>query len=141
ADNEDETKKFVRYRTRAELLTRVSFRSPSAVVALSKKCGCEPNAVPGLIELARRLGTRVRGLSFHVGSQATDPAKYVEAIRACTNLIAEGLLAGLPALEVLDIGGGFPVTYGEDVMPIETFCAPIREALAKLPKHVRVIAE
>src|SRR5690606_37469349 len=71
----------------------------------------------------------------------TDPAKYVEAIRACTNLIAEGLLAGLPALEVRDIGGGFPVTYGGDVMPIETVCAPIREALAKLPKHARVIAE
>jgi len=141
ADNEDEIKKFVRYRKRAELLLRVSFRSPSAVVDLSKKFGCEPNAVLGLIELARRLGIRVRGLSFHVGSQATDPATYVEAIRACTNLIAEGLLAGLPALEVLDIGGGFPVTYGEDVMPIETFCAPIREALAKLPKHVRVIAE
>jgi ornithine decarboxylase len=33
------------------------------------------------------------------------------------------------------------VPYGEDVMPIETFCAPIRDALAKLPKHVRVIAE
>jgi ornithine decarboxylase len=141
ADNADEIKKFVRYRKRAELLLRVSFRSPSAVVDLSKKFGCEPGAVLGLIELARRLGIRVRGLSFHVGSQATDPAKYVEAIRACTNLIGEALLAGLPALEILDIGGGFPVPYGEDVMPIDTFCAPIREALAKLPKHVRVIAE
>jgi ornithine decarboxylase len=141
ADNPDEIKKFVRYRKRAELLIRVSFRSPSAVVDLSKKFGCEPGAVLGMIEMARRLGIRVRGLSFHVGSQATDPAKYVEAIRACTNLIAEALLAGLPALDVLDIGGGFPVAYGEDVMPIEQFCAPIREMLAKLPKHVRVIAE
>lgn len=141
ADNPDEIKKFVRYRKRAELLIRVSFRSPSAVVDLSKKFGCEPKAVLPMIELARQLGIRVRGLSFHVGSQATDPAKYVEAIHACTDLIAEALLAGLPPLEVLDIGGGFPVPYGEDVMPIDTFCAPIRAALAKLPAHVRVIAE
>jgi len=141
ADNADEIKKFVRYRKRAELLLRVSFRSPSAVVDLSKKFGCEPGAVLGLIEMARRLGIRVRGLSFHVGSQTSDPAKYVEAIRACTNLIAEALLAGLPALDVLDIGGGFPVTYGDAVAPIDEFCAPIRAALAKLPKHVRVIAE
>lgn len=141
ADNPDEIKKFVRYRKRAELLIRVSFRSPSAVVDLSKKFGCEPGAVLGLIEMARRLGIRVRGLSFHVGSQATNPSKYVEAIRACTNLIGEALLAGLPALDVLDIGGGFPVAYSDDVMPIDEFCAPIRDALAKLPSHVRVIAE
>jgi ornithine decarboxylase len=141
ADNPDEIRKFVRYRKRAELLLRVCFRSPTAVCDLSKKFGCEPGAVLGLIETARRLGVRVRGLSFHVGSQATDPSKYIEAIHACTNLVAEALLAGLPSLDVLDIGGGFPVQYTDAVMPIGEFCAPIRAALAKLPKHVRVIAE
>jgi ornithine decarboxylase len=140
-DNPDEIRKFVRYRKRAELLLRVCFRSPTAVCDLSKKFGCEPGAVLGLIETARRLGVRVRGLSFHVGSQAADPSKYIEAVQHCTNLIAEALLAGLPSLDVLDIGGGFPVSYTEAVMPIDEFCAPIRTALAKLPKHVRVIAE
>lgn len=141
ADNPDEIRKFAKHRKRAELLLRVSFRSPNAVVDLSRKFGCEPGAVLGLIEQARRLGIRVRGLSFHVGSQATEPTKYVEAIRACTNLIGEALLAGLPSLDVLDIGGGFPVAYQEGVKPIDEFCAPIREALARLPSHVRVIAE
>jgi ornithine decarboxylase len=140
-DNPDEIRKFARYRKRAELLVRVSFRSPDAVVDLSRKFGCEPGAVLGLIEQARRMGIRVRGLSFHVGSQATEPTKYVEAIRACTNLIAEALLAGLPSLDILDIGGGFPVAYNEAVTPIDQFCAPIREALTKLPAHIRVIAE
>ena len=141
ADNPEEIRKFVRYRKRAELLLRVSFRSPDAVVDLSRKFGCEPGAVLGMIEQARRLGVRVRGLSFHVGSQATEPTKYIEAIRACTNLIAEALLAGLPSLDILDIGGGFPVSYNEAVTPIDQFCRPIREELAKLPSHVRVIAE
>lgn len=141
ADNPDEIKKFARYRKRAELLLRVSFRSPDAVVDLSRKFGCEQGAVLGLIEQARRLGIRVRGLSFHVGSQATEPTKYVEAIRACTNLIGEALLAGLPSLDILDIGGGFPVSYSDAVTPIAEFCQPIREALTQLPAHVRVIAE
>lgn len=141
ADNPEELKKFVRYRKRAEVLLRVSFRSPTAVCDLSRKFGCEPGAVLGLIEQARRLGVRIRGLSFHVGSQATDPAKYVEAIHACTNLMAEAVLAGLPSLDVLDIGGGFPVAYNESVPSIDEFCRPIRAALAKLPPHVRVIAE
>lgn len=141
ADNPDEIRKFARYRKRAELLLRVCFRSPTAVCDLSKKFGCDPGAVLGLIEMARRLGVRVRGLSFHVGSQATDPSKYIEAIQACTNIVAEALLAGLPSLDVLDIGGGFPVAYSDAVMPIDEFCAPIRSALVKLPKHVRVIAE
>ena len=141
ADNPDEVKKFARYRKRAELLIRVSFRSPNAVCDLSKKFGCEPGAVLGLIQQARALGVRVRGLSFHVGSQATEPSKYVEAIEACINLYGEALLAGLPSLDVLDIGGGFPVAYNQPVMPIDEFCAPIRAALTKMPKHVRIIAE
>lgn len=140
-DNPDEVRKFARYRKKAELLVRVSFRSPDAVVDLSKKFGCEPGAVMGLLELARSLGIRVKGLSFHVGSQAKDPSKHVEAVNACNNLIAEALLAGLPALEILDIGGGFPVQYNSSVPSIEEFCAPIRAALAKLPAHVRLFAE
>jgi ornithine decarboxylase len=140
-DNPDEVKKFVRYRKRAELLIRVSFRSPDAVCDLSKKFGCAPDAVLELIQLARRIGVRVRGLSFHVGSQAVDSTKYVEAIEACKNIFAEALLAGMPGLDVLDIGGGYPVPYHADVPAIDAFCAPIRVALAKMPAHVRVIAE
>ena len=141
ADNPDEIRKFARYRKRAELLIRVSFRSPTAIVDLSRKFGCAPTAVLGLIELARSLGIRVRGLSFHVGSQAADPGKHVEAIRACTDLLAQALLAGLPGLDILDIGGGFPVAYHEAVASIDEFCAPIRAELARVPAHVRVIAE
>jgi ornithine decarboxylase len=121
ADNPDEIRKFVRYRRKAELLIRVSFRSPTAVCDLSKKFGCEPGAVRELLELARGLGIRVRGLSFHVGSQVSDASMYVQAIEACRNLMSEALLAGLPALDVLDIGGGFPVDYSGSPFDIDAF--------------------
>jgi ornithine decarboxylase len=141
ADNPDEIRKFEPHRRRAELLLRVSFRNPAAVVDLSRKFGCEPAAVPPLLRLARELGVRVRGLSFHVGSQVADPSKYVEAIEACRELIQDSGQAGGTALDVLDIGGGFPVAYGGRVAAIGTFCRPIRRELARLPPYVQVIAE
>ena len=141
ADNPEEIRKFRRYRRRAELLLRVSFRDPTAVVDLSRKFGCEPAAVPHLLELARELGVRVRGLSFHVGSQVAEPAKYVEAIGACGELIAQARSQHLGEIDLLDIGGGFPIGYRREPVPIGRFCRPIRAALRKLPRDVRVIAE
>jgi ornithine decarboxylase len=140
-DNPDELRKFEKYADQVELLLRVSFRSPAAKVDLSKKFGCTPDAARELLVMARDLGIRIKGLSFHVGSQAADPRKHVEAVNACGAIIAWNKEAGLPPLTVLDIGGGFPVEYNEDVPPINEFCRPIREALAQIPADVRLIAE
>jgi ornithine decarboxylase len=137
-DNADELGKFLRHRSRAELLIRVAFRSPTAVVDLSRKFGCDPGEVPTLLALAARLGLKVAGLSFHVGSQVSCAAKYVEAIETCAQLMAD---APGGALSLLDIGGGFPVGYTTAMPGIEEIAAPIRAALAKLPRQVRVIAE
>src|SRR5579864_9153588 len=82
ADNPDEVRKFARHRDDAQLLLRVSFRSPGAVVDLSRKFGCDPEAVLELARIAAGLGIGVRGLSFHVGSQTADATKQVEALGA-----------------------------------------------------------
>jgi ornithine decarboxylase len=141
ADNPDEVQKFAPYVGQAELLLRVSFRSPGAVCDLSRKFGCDPEDLLALARLARKLGVTVRGLSFHVGSQAADPGKHVEAIEACAALIAAARREKLGAFDTLDIGGGFPIDYGQRATPIQQFCAPIRAALAGLPRRIRVIAE
>ena len=141
ADNPDEVRKFARHGTDADLLLRVSFRSPGAVCDLSRKFGCDPEDLLSLARLAADLGIEVRGLSFHVGSQAMDSAKHVEALQACSKLIAAARREKLGAFDTLDIGGGFPIDYAQPVQDIGRFCAPLRAALAKLPKRVRVIAE
>jgi ornithine decarboxylase len=141
ADNPDELRKFRQHRTRAEVLLRLSFRDPTAVVDLSRKFGCEPAAVAPMLELARDLGVTIRGLSFHVGSQVAEPKKYVEAIGVCAELIEQARASGLAGLDLLDIGGGFPIAYGGAMQPIREFCRPIRQALKQLPRGVRVIAE
>ena len=83
ADTPDEVRKFARHRDEAQLLLRVSFRSPGAVVDLSRKFGCDPEGVLELARVAAGLGIGVRGLSFHVGSQTPDATKQVEALGAC----------------------------------------------------------
>jgi len=141
ADNPDEVRKFEHLTDRAELLLRVSFRSPGAVVDLSRKFGCDPENLLALARLAADLGVRVRGLSFHAGSQARDPTRHVEALAACAKLMTAARREQLGVFDTLDIGGGFPIDYGEPVQDISRFCAPLRAAIARLPRRVRVIAE
>jgi ornithine decarboxylase len=141
ADNTDEIAKFARHRDAAQLLLRVSFRSPGAMCDLSRKFGCDPEAVLELARLAAGLGVGVCGLSFHAGSQAPDATKHVEAVEACTRLMAAARREKLGSFDTLDIGGGFPIDYMQPVQDIGRWCAPLRAALAALPKRVRVIAE
>ena len=139
-DNAEEIAKFDASRKRVRLLLRISFRNPDTVIDLSRKFGCDAEAAVGLVEFAAKRGIRIVGFSFHAGSQLLKPDKYVEAIDTCGRLIVEAREQGFP-LEVLDIGGGFPIDYREPVPAIEGYCAPIREALGRLPPGLRLIAE
>ena len=139
-DNPDELRKFVKFRSRASLLIRVSFRSADAVCDLSRKFGCDPESVASLLTLASELRIKVEGLSFHVGSQTAGPEMIVQAIDVCRDLMQSAPEHG-QTLGTLDIGGGFPVDYLRRSLPIEEFCAPIRDSLGRLAAPVRVIAE
>ncbi|HEY8265218.1 MAG TPA: type III PLP-dependent enzyme [Steroidobacteraceae bacterium] len=139
-DNAEEIAKFDACRARVRLLLRISFRNPDTIIDLSRKFGCDADAAVGLVEYAAKRSIRIMGFSFHAGSQLVKPDKYVEAIDTCGRLIAEARARGF-ALDVLDIGGGFPIDYLEPVPAIDGYCAPIRAALARLPESIRVIAE
>ena len=139
-DNPVELQKFVDYKDQARLLLRVSFPNPETKVDLSKKFGCTPDMVLPLLRQAKELGIQVVGLSFHVGSQVPNAKRHVEAIEACNELLRQTAEQGL-GLQILDIGGGFPVDYAGGELDIHAFCAPIRAALANTPAGIRLIAE
>lgn len=140
-DNQHEIDKLAAFRDRAEVMLRVCFRSPDARCDLSRKFGCAPEDVPTLLARAASLDVRVVGLCFHVGSQSATPDAHVRAIEACNEMIRLQAGSGEHALSILDIGGGFPVSYDGSTPSIDAFCAPIRAALAKLPAHINVFAE
>ncbi len=140
-DNPEELLKFLPYKHRVGLLLRLRFRNPSAIVDLSKKFGCAPDEAPALLEMAAALGIHIKGLSFHVGSQCGDPMEHVRAVERCNTLIRQHHNTGTAPMSILDIGGGFPVSYQEGQVDIDGFCAPICRGLAELPEHVTVFAE
>jgi len=69
----------------------------------------------------------LRGIHVHIGSQMADPGSILCALDVALDIISQ-----IPRLEVLDIGGGFPVPYREtELYPsIESFAAPILAKLA-----------
>mgnify|MGYP001819866956 CR=1 FL=1 len=141
-DNIEELRKLLPYRQRVGVLLRVSFRSESAKVDLSRKFGCAPEQVLDILQQASDIGVHIRGLSFHVGSQSLAPDAHVNAITHCIELIDKAEQQSGRPMNVLDIGGGFPVDYAGTGIDVDAYFKPIRETLASsLPDHLEVIAE
>ncbi len=121
------------------LVVRLALPKGQAVYDLSGKFGAPAGEAAALLRAARMAAPRV-GVSFHVGSQMLDPAAYGRALALAGGVIAE---AGV-AVDVLDVGGGFPVSYpGVTPPPLGAFMAAIARGVAALglPAHARVWCE
>ena len=139
-DNPYELPKFLPYKDQVELLMRLSFRNKEAQCDLSLKFGVMPADAMELLRKAHGMGLKVKGLSFHAGSQLMNNFKYVEALSSCRQLFNLAALEGIP-FDTIDIGGGFPASYTEPVMPINYYCHPVAKELERLFSGVRQIAE
>jgi ornithine decarboxylase len=124
----------------ARVYVRLDASDPTSRVPLAGKFGVDAAVAIELLLEARALGLVPYGLTFHVGSQALDPAAYVRAIELSAAVMRAALSRGL-RLELLDIGGGLPARYTEAIPPIEAFGAAIASAVAQLPYRVEVAAE
>jgi ornithine decarboxylase len=139
-DNESELEKIVPFRDKAKLLVRMSIQNPGCLVNLSQKFGVVPMQTFSLIAKAHAMGLAVKGISFHVGSQNENQLKYTEALEYCRDVCRKAALAGI-VLEIIDIGGGFPINYLTNMAPIQQFCQPINEYLERYFSNYRIIAE
>lgn len=105
---------------------------------LSGKFGAGIGEAAGLLRRARPHAARL-GVCFHVGSQCLDPAAY----RAALALASEAAARARIAVEVIDVGGGFPVSYkGTAPPPLDDYIRAIREeAAARFSAGVELWAE
>jgi diaminopimelate decarboxylase len=73
----------------------------------------------------------IRGAHVHIGSQLAGPEATLQALEVALEFIAQANGLG-GAVDTLDIGGGFPISYRDDqTMPeIEAFAAPIVDRLS-----------
>jgi ornithine decarboxylase len=95
------------------LIVRLALPKGGAVLDLSGKFGAEQDDAIALLRAARAHVVRL-GVAFHVGSQCLDPLAWRHALALAGAVIAE---AGV-AIDIVDIGGGFPVAY-PDLEPPE----------------------
>jgi ornithine decarboxylase len=118
---------------------RLAMPKGSAAHDLSRKFGAEPEAATQLLRDASQVAAKV-GLCFHVGSQCMDPKSYSDALERAGEVIkASGV-----QLDVLDIGGGFPVAYPDMVPPpMAEYFAAISAGVKKLklPKSCQIWGE
>ncbi|HQT40107.1 MAG TPA: type III PLP-dependent enzyme [Acidocella sp.] len=120
------------------LFVRLALPHSGAVIDLSTKFGADVDLAVELLRHARDHAGKL-GLAFHVGSQCMDPLAWREAIELAGIVIAR---AGV-AVDVIDVGGGFPVAYPDiDPPPLGAFLAEIDAAFDRLDlPHTRLWAE
>lgn len=134
-DNADELYKIQAIFPDAELVLRIMTDDSASLCRLSAKFGASPDNTEKLLSLAKALALNVVGVSFHVGSSASDPGSFVKAVRDARNVFDQATAEGFE-LKLLDVGGGF-----EDAT-FELFASVLKAALEDyIPPHVRIIGE
>ncbi|MGE0592408.1 MAG: type III PLP-dependent enzyme [Vicinamibacterales bacterium] len=114
----------------ASVLVRLATSGRGAEWPLSRKFGCDPVTALDLLRRARALGLHPDGLTFHVGSQQTDPSQWDAPIAACATIFSTLHREGIH-LPCLNVGGGFPAPYGTPVPAIEAVGEAILESVRR----------
>ena len=110
-------------------------------VEMGSKFGAEPSEALELINKAFDRKLNVEGLSFHVGSQCTNFDNYVSALNIISEIFNEARKKGYN-LDMLDIGGGFPVPYDSNTPKFEKLTEIINSECKRLfPEDIKIIAE
>jgi ornithine decarboxylase len=129
-DSEEELRKLARVAPGARVYCRLMVANAGADWPLSKKFGTSVAEARRLMPLAAALGLEPWGLSFHVGSQQTDPLAYAAAIGDAAMLFTDLTQSGLD-LRFLNLGGGFPTRYRGNVPPVGDFADAIMAAMTR----------
>jgi len=140
-DNHEEVMKVARHAPHAGLVLRLRVPNTGSMVELSSKFGALPGEAVDLIAFAHNNGLVVEGLSFHVGSQCTNPENYSQALHLAAGIFEEARTRGFD-LKLLDIGGGFPAPYDETVPSFTKLARMITTEVDRLfPKPLEILAE
>jgi ornithine decarboxylase len=142
ADSKEEVEKLARYAPGSKVFIRAIVDDTGSVFTFSERFGAPMETVKGLVLLAKQLELKTYGISFHVGSQATNENRWSNAITILRPVIEDLFKEGV-SLEMLDIGGGFPVAYynHQNVPHLTEIVAHIRNSLHMLPYIPKIVME
>ncbi|CAG8980572.1 hypothetical protein HYALB_00002570 [Hymenoscyphus albidus] len=134
-DNTDELYKIKKLFPGAELFLRISTDDSSSLCQLSLKFGAAMDTTDNLLALAKELELNVVGVSFHVGSGASDPGAFIKAVQDARCVFDQAETRGF-SFHTLDVGGGFSSETFDEM------AAVLSSALDEyMPSNIQVIGE
>lgn len=108
-----------------EVTIRFKLNHESAAYDFGSKFGCNVKDGIELLAMARKLTIKT-SMTFHPGSQCTDPGMYERYIQTAAVMSVE---SGVD-LYRLNVGGGFPVAYEDaEVSPLKIYFDRIVQAM------------
>ena len=129
-DSDEELDKIAAHAPGSRVYCRILVENAGADWPLSRKFGTTLEHARALMLRAGDLGLDPCGLSFHVGSQQTTTGSYETAIARVAMLFTDLKAAGVN-LRMVNMGGGFPIRYRDEVPPIDAFANAIMGAMVE----------
>lgn len=114
----------------AEICVRLFHECEGAQWPLSRKFGCDAREAAKLLEIAHAEGSSRTGVSFHVGSQQGSPSAWDDALRTTAEVFAEARAHGAEP-RFVNLGGGFPAHYVDQVPAIAVYGAAIMDSVER----------
>jgi ornithine decarboxylase len=127
-DSLEELEKLARHAPGAAVYCRILVDNFGADWPLARKFGTTVEHARTLMLRAPELGLDPIGLSFHVGSQQTTTEAYEAAIAKVGMLFTDLKAAGVD-VRMVNLGGGYPIRYRDDVPGIDRFADAIMRAM------------
>ncbi|MDB5171127.1 MAG: ornithine decarboxylase [Candidatus Saccharibacteria bacterium] len=142
ADSREEIKKIADNAPGSKVFVRAIVEDAGSVFMMSERFGAPVDTVKDLVLYARHLDLKTYGISFYVGSQAAHANMWAKGVQAVKPIIEELHAEGV-TLEILNIGGGFPVHYDtqEDIPELRQIVIDVHNALHGLPYMPKLLME
>ncbi len=141
ADAEEELEKIAANAPGARVYIRLIVETSEADWPLSRKFGCDRDTALRLLDYAKFLGLNPVGFSFHVGSQTRRAAMWAPTLDQMSAIWDAAKDAGHD-LTLLNIGGGFPAFYGEEIQAPTDYAAAVMDLIeARFDGVAQIMAE
>jgi ornithine decarboxylase len=140
-DSSAEIEKLSGFAPRSKVYVRLVVSNDGSQWPLTRKFGVEVKEAVDLLYEARNRGLQPYGLTFHVGSQNTVAEAWIRALEK-SKLVWDLARDRGMELRMLNIGGGFPIKYGDNSCALDDTVLRIRETIDTLfPGGIEVYVE
>ena len=142
-DSISELEKIAKMAPGSKVYVRIVVNDVGSVFRFREKFGTEQENIIPFLQRAKELGLHPYGISFHVGSQASDVMAWANALEILPEIMSKLSRMGI-MLDVINIGGGFPCnTYlsSEEKLPLKEVAQHTLDRFNKLPYQPLLMVE